>query len=206
MVAETKPTKMRAVKHHPALPHAEIAGFMAALEQRSGVAARALAFTILSAARSGETRGMTWAEIDLEAGIWTIPAQRMKAGKEHRVPLTDAAIALLGSMRDADSLVFESEAKKGKPISDMSMTAVLRRLGRNDITVHGFRSTFRDWAGETTGFPREVIEAALAHGIKNKAEAAYARSDLFDKRRNLMEAWSVKAIASDLRGNVVSFS
>ncbi len=201
-----KPTKMRAVKHHPALPHAGIAAFMATLEQRSGVAARALAYTILTAARSGETRGMTWAEIDLEAGIWTIPAQRMKAGKEHRVPLTDAAIALLGNMRDADSLVFESEAKKGKPISDMSMTAVLRRMGRNDITVHGFRSTFRDWAGETTGFPREVIEAALAHGIKDKAEAAYARSDLFDKRRNLMEAWSVKAIASDLRGNVVSFS
>ncbi|WP_146347962.1 tyrosine-type recombinase/integrase [Phaeobacter marinintestinus] len=189
-----KPTKMRAVKHHPALPHAEIAAFMATLEQRSGVAARALAYTILTAARSGETRGMTWAEIDLEAGIWTIPAQRMKAGKEHRVPLTDAAIALLGNMRDADSLVFESEAKKGKPISDMTMTAVLRRMGRNDITVHGFRSTFRDWAGETTGFPREVIEAALAHGIKDKAEAAYARSDLFDKRRNLLEAWSAKAI------------
>ncbi|WP_319825819.1 tyrosine-type recombinase/integrase [Thalassovita sp.] len=199
-----KPTKMRAVRHHPALPHAEIADFMAALEQRQGVAARALAFTVLTAARSGETRGMTWGEVDLEAGIWTIPASRMKAGKEHRVPLTKAAIAQLGEKRDADKLVFESEAKPGKPISDMSMTAVLRRMECTAITVHGFRSTFRDWAGETTGFPREVIEAALAHGIKDKAEAAYARSDLFDKRRNLMEAWAAVAIRTDLGSKVVS--
>ena len=201
-----KPTKVRAVNHHPALPHADIAEFMAALGQRSGVATRALAFTVLTAARSGETRGMTWAEIDLEARVWTIPAQRMKAGKEHRVPLTDAAIASLGEKRDADKLVFESEAKKGKPISDMSMTAVLRRMGRDAITVHGFRSTFRDWAGETTGFPREVIEAALAHGIKDKAEAAYARSDLFDKRRKLMEAWAAMATISSRVGKVVAFS
>ncbi len=201
-----KPTKVRAVSHHPALPHADIAEFMAALGQRSGVATRALTFTVLTAARSGETRGMTWGEVDLEARIWTVPAQRMKAGKEHRVPLTDAAIALLGDKRDADKLVFESEAKKGKPISDMSMTAVLRRMGRDRTTVHGFRSTFRDWAGETTGFPREVIEAALAHGIKDKAEAAYARSDLFDKRRKLMEAWAAVATNSSRVGKVVAFS
>ena len=185
-----KPTKVRAVKHHPALPHAETAAFMDDLTNRTGVAARALAFTILTAARSGETRGMTWGEVDLDKGIWTIPAERMKAGKEHRVPLSAAAIASLGPRRADDALVFESEMKPGKPISDMSMTAVLRRMGRNGITVHGFRSTFRDWAGEKTGFPREVIEAALAHGIKDKAEAAYARSDLFDKRRDLMEAWA----------------
>lgn len=201
-----KPNKMRAVKHHPALPHAEIADFMAVLEQRNGVAARALAFTILTAARSGETRGMTWREVDLEAGIWTIPAQRMKAGKEHRVPLTAAAIAALGQAGKPNKLVFESETKKGKPISDMSMTAVLRRMGREDITVHGFRSTFRDWAGETTGFPREVIEATLAHGIKDKAEAAYARSDLFDKRRKLMEAWETVATSGDLASNVVALN
>lgn len=201
-----KPTKVRAVKHHPALPHAEIADFMGELASRSGVAARALAFTVLTAARSGETRGMRWGDINLDARLWTIPAERMKAGKEHRVPLTDAAIALLGPRCDGASLVFESDAKKGKPISDMSMTAVLRRMGRGDITVHGFRSTFRDWAGETTGFPREVIEAALAHGIKDKAEAAYARSDLFDKRRKLMEAWSSVTTASEFASNVISMT
>ena len=201
-----KPTKVKAVKHHPALPHAEIAEFMADLSGRTGVAARALAFTILTAARSGETRGATWAEIDLDAKLWTIPAGRMKAGKEHRVPLTPEALACLGPKRDHAALIFGSEAKPGKPISDMSMTAVLRRMGRDTITVHGFRSTFRDWAGETTGFPREVIEAALAHGIKDKAEAAYARSDLFDKRRRLMEAWANRATAATSGRNVVAIS
>lgn len=198
-----KPTKVRAVKHHPALAHAEIADFMEALDKREGVGAHALAFTILTAARSGETRLATWAEIDLDARIWTIPAHRMKAEKEHRVPLTNPAIALLGARRDDNALIFESDAKSGKPISNMSMTAVLRRMDHPDITVHGFRSTFRDWAGETTSFPREVIEAALAHGIKDKAEAAYARSDLFDKRRKLMEAWSNTAVRSKPNGNVV---
>jgi integrase len=184
-----KPAKVRAVQHHPALPHVDISSFMNALSTRKGVSARALTFTILTAARSGETRGMTWAEVDLDNRIWTIPAQRMKAGKEHRAPLALTAIAQLGIKGAETDLVFGSETKAGKPISDMSMTALLRRMDYNIITVHGFRSTFRDWAGETTGFPREVIEAALAHGIKDKAEAAYARSDLFDKRRALMEAW-----------------
>lgn len=123
-----KPTKVRAVKHQPALPHAEIADFMAQLESRDGVAARALGFTILTAARSSETRGAIWAEIDFDAKVWTIPANRMKAGKEHRVPLSQAALALLGEKRNADKLIFESEIKPGKPISDMSMTAVLRRM------------------------------------------------------------------------------
>ena len=201
-----KPKKVRAVRHHPALPHALIADFMRDLSMREGVAARALGFTILTAARSGETRGMIWAEVDLENRLWTIPAVRMRAGKEHRVPLSDAALALLGPRRNDKALVFESEAKPGKPISDMSMTAVLRRMERSDITVHGFRSTFRDWAGETTGFPREVVEAALAHGIKDKAEAAYARSDLFDKRRKLMEAWAAVATVRDFTANVVSLT
>lgn len=202
-----KPKKVRAVVHHPALPHAQISNFMTDLAKRDGVAARALAFTILTAARSGETRGMTWGEVDLDAKVWTIPAGRMKAAKEHRVPLTDAALALLGLRVEGTpdkALIFGSEAKPGKPISDMSMTAVLRRMEHNDITVHGFRSTFRDWAGEATGFPREVIEAALAHGIKDKAEAAYARSDLFDKRRKLMEAWATIAAASASSEKIVS--
>lgn len=200
-----KPKKVRAVRHHPALPHADIADFMGELSKRNGVAARTLAFTILSAARSGETRNMSWGEIDLDTRIWTIPAGRMKAGKEHRVPLTHAAIDLLGPRNDDAALVFGSETKSGKPISDMSMTAVLRRMGRDGITVHGFRSTFRDWAGETTGFPREVIEAALAHGIKDKAEAAYARSDLFDKRRKLMDAWASFSTAQSHDGKVIAF-
>lgn len=199
-----KPTKVRAVRHHPALPHTEIADFMDQLTERSGVAARALAFTILTASRSGETRNATWAEIDLNTRTWTIPAERMKAGKEHRVPLTDTAMAQLGETQDDHTLLFESETKPGKPISDMSMTAVLRRMGRSDVTVHGFRSTLRDWAGETTSFPREVIEAALAHQIKDKAEAAYARSDLFDRRRELMEAWGRAAALSHPSGHVIS--
>jgi integrase len=201
-----KPTKVRAVKHHPALPHADIADFMDALSKRSGVSARALTFTILTAARSGETRGMTWAEVDLDNRVWTIPAQRMKAAKEHRVPLTPDAIAQVGTRGKDTDLVFGSEMKTGKPISDVSMTSLLRRMNYDTMKVHGFRSTFRDWAGETTSFPREVIEAALAHGIKDKAEAAYARSDLFDKRRMLMEAWENVAMVRDERSSVIALS
>lgn len=201
-----KPKKVRAVQHHAALPHADIAEFMVELSTRAGVAAQALGFAILTAARSGETRGITWGEVDLQKATWAIPAARMKAAKEHRVPLSKAAIAFLGPRRNDNALVFESEAKPGKPISDMSMTAVLRRMKYDDITVHGFRSTFRDWAGEKTGFPREVIEAALAHGIKDKAEAAYARSDLFDKRRDLMGAWASVATHRDLGSNIVAIS
>ena len=201
-----KPTKVRAVQHHPALPHADIADFMDALSSRKGVSTRALTFTILTAARSGETRGMTWAEVDLANGVWTIPAQRIKASKEHRVPLTPGAITQLGPRGKDTDLVFGSETKIGRPISDMSMTALLRRMDYDNITVHGFRSTFRDWAGETTSFPREVIEAALAHGIKDKAEAAYARSDLFDKRRVLMQAWTNMATPNKTKINFVALS
>ena len=201
-----KPTKVRAVRHHPAMAYSEIAKLMKMLKERAGIASNALAFTILTAARSGETRGMAWVEVDLENSVWIIPAERMKAGKEHRVPLSSEAIDLLGPRRDDHQLVFESQSKKGKPISDMSMTAVLRRMGYEAITVHGFRSTFRDWAGESTSFPREVIEAALAHRIKDKAEAAYARSDLFEKRRTLMEAWSQFSASVQGDQNVVRLS
>ena len=199
-----KPTKVRAIKHHPALAHTKIADFMEDLSQREGIAAQALAFTVLTAARSGETRGMRWSEIDLEQNIWTIPAERMKAGKEHRVPLTPAAIIQLGPRGNDETFVFASETNEDKPISDMSMTAVLRRMGHETITVHGFRSSFRDWAGEITSFPREVIEAALAHRLKDKAEAAYARSDLFNKRRDLMQAWANAAKPPSLDKNVIA--
>ncbi len=169
--------------------------FMAVLSKRDGVSTNALMLAILTAARSGEVRGMQWSEVNLQTSVWTVPADRMKAAKEHRVPLTVQAVALLGEPGEDDQLIFGNPIHPSRPLSDMALTSVLRKMGRSDITVHGFRSTFRDWAGETTSFPREVIEAVLAHQLKDKAEAAYARGDLFDKRRQLMEAWA--AFAAD---------
>lgn len=182
--------------HHTALPYADVPAFMADLRVREATAARALEFAILTAARSGEVLGATWAEIDLDGAVWTVPATRMKAGREHRVPLSGPAVELLRGLdaaRDAEKAkpsdpVFPS-AKGGKPLSSMAMAMLLRRMG-SAVTAHGFRSAFRDWASETTGFPHEVCEMALAHTIGNKAEAAYRRGDLFNKRRGLMDAWA----------------
>jgi integrase len=188
-----KPNKIKAVEHHPALDYRELPSFMQDLTKREGVSARALIFTILTGVRSGNVRAMTWDEIDWQAKIWIIPASKMKASKEHRVPLTDQALACVGEPQAGKGLVFGSDTKKGKPLSNMSLSAVLKRMGRDDITVHGFRSTFRDWAGETTSFPREVIEHAMAHQLKDKAEASYARGDLLAKRWEVMKAWSVYA-------------
>jgi len=185
-----QPNKVRAVAHFAAMDWREVPTFMAALSECSGVGAQALAFVILTAARSGEVRGATWSEFDLEQGVWTIPPARMKSAKEHRVPLSAAAMAQLPEPGDPEALVFPSVKDPRRPISDMTLSAVLKRLGRKDVTVHGFRSSFRDWAGETTQFPREVIEAVLAHRLKDKAEAAYARGDLFQKRRALMQEWA----------------
>lgn len=184
------PSKIQKVIHHAALPYKDIGQFMLNLKAKDGIAALALQFTILTAARSGEVRGATWDEIDFENRTWTIPANRMKAGKEHRIPLSDSALSILQVIpRMIDNpLVFP--APRGGLLSDMAMTAVLRRMERGDLTVHGFRSTFRDWAGETTAYPREVIEHALAHQLKDKAEAAYARGTLFAKRKQLMDAWA----------------
>ena len=164
---------------------------MADLRQREGVAARAVELAILSAGRSGEVRLSTWAEFDLDAALWVIPADRMKAEREHRVPLSVAALALLKSMPRMGDLVFPG-TKKDKPLSDMSLTAVLRRMKRDDITVHGFRSSFRDWCAESVAnsFAREVCEHALAHSLPDKVEAAYRRGDLIEKRTLLMQAWS----------------
>ena len=185
-----KPSTVRKVEHHAALDWRDAPTFMAELRDREGISARALEFTILTAARSGEVRGMTWREVDQEGAVWTVPASRIKAGKEHRVPLAPAALALLGDPGKPDDLVFASTSKAGAPLSDMALTAVLKRMGREDTTVHGFRSTFRDWAGETTAHAREVIEMALAHKLEDKAEAAYARGDQFVKRRKLMRDWA----------------
>jgi integrase len=191
-------SKVRKVQHHAALRFGEIAAFMTTLRERDGVAARALEFVILTAARTGEALGATWNEIDLRTCSWTIPAHRMKGHREHRVPLSDDAIRVLERMQAMRSgkLVFPGH-QQSRPLSNMALLMVLRRMGRGDLTTHGFRSSFRTWAAERTGFPREVVEAALAHVIGDKVEAAYQRGDLFDKRRRLMDEW-----ACYLRGDV----
>jgi len=188
MPALSKSTKR--VKHHAALPYSDAPAFMSELKKRGGVAATALQFAILTAARSGEVRLATWDEIDLHNALWTLPDSRMKAGKEHTVPLCDAALSILQGVpqNERKGLMFPG-AKVGKPMSDMTLAAVLKRMDRTGITVHGFRSTFRDWAGETTGHPRDVIENALAHQLKDKAEAAYARGNQLEKRKLLMAEW-----------------
>jgi integrase len=184
-------SKVRRVKHHAALPFAEIEDFIARLKQQEGVAARALEFTILTAARTAEVIGARWSEMNIAEQLWTVPAERMKSGKEHRVPLPDAVLAILEQMlaiRQGD-FVFPG-GKARRPISNMAMMMTLRRMGRGDLTVHGFRSSFRDWAAERTDFPSEVAEMALAHAVGDKVEAAYRRGDLFQKRRQLMDAWA----------------
>ncbi len=176
---------------------------MADLRTRTAIAARALEFTILTAARSGEVLGVGRSEIDIGKKLWTIPAARMKAAREHRVPLSPRALEIVEETEKlgAKDLLFPGP-KPGAALSSMAMAMLLRRM-KAEITVHGFRSTFRDWASETTGFPHEVCEMALAHTIGNKAEAAYRRGDLFDKRRNLMEAWATYCAAAKT-GKVVA--
>ena len=183
------PSKFQKVEHHAALPFVEIGAFMVNLRQQEGMGAKALEFAILTAARSGEVRGATWAEVDLKAATWTIPAARMKikTNGDHRVPLNAEAIALLNAMPENGELVFPNT--KGTMLSDMTLTAVLRRMNRSDITAHGFRSTFRDWVSERTNYPRDVAEMALAHTIGNSVEAAYRRGDLFKKRILMMRDW-----------------
>lgn len=185
------PSKIARVKHFTALPYKEIPSFMMQLRTQEGIGASALEFAILTASRSGEVRGALWPEIDMTERMWTIPGERMKAGREHRVPLSDATFTVIERMKEChvSNHVFPG-AKQDKPLSDMSLTAVLKRMGRGDLTAHGFRSTFRDWASETTTFPREVCEMALAHTIENKVEAAYRRGDLFEKRILLMNEWA----------------
>jgi integrase len=184
-----RPSKVRRVRHHPALPYSEIPAFMETLRGRSGISPRALEFVILTAVRTGEGRGARWDEIDLGARMWVIPAQRMKGGKEHRVPLSARAVDILKEMQEVrqNDLVFPG-FKQGRPLSDMRLLMLLREL-RPGITTHGFRSTFKDWAAECTETPNFVSEAALAHVVADKVEAAYRRADLLEKRRMLMDAW-----------------
>jgi integrase len=176
--------------HHAALPYADVPELVADLRNREGAAALALEFLILTAARSGEVLGAKWNEIDRDAKVWTVPAERMKAGREHRVPLTQRALQILATVEQVRTgdYVFPGQ-RHGRPLSVMSMEMLLRRM-KVDVTVHGFRSSFRDWAGECTSFPREIAEAALAHTVGDETERAYRRGDALEKRRKLMAAWA----------------
>jgi integrase len=208
------PEDVRKVEHHAALPYAEVGAFMVELKKQEGVAARALEFAILTAARTSEVLSAQWSEVDLTARLWTVPAERMKAGKEHRVPLSTKTLAILKEMeprqhaaigQDEPGAFIFPGAKQGRPLSNMALLMTLRRMDRGDLTAHGFRSTFRDWAAERTSFPAEVAEMALAHTVPDKVEAAYRRGDLFDKRRRFMEAWAMFCAAvpkQPLRNNV----
>jgi integrase len=177
--------------HHAAMDYADLPAFIEDLQAREGSAARALEFAILTAARSGEVLGERWPEIDLDRRVWTVPANRMKGGREHRVPLSRRAVSIVKEMHEVreGDFVFGGQ-QAGNPLSVMALEMVLRRMKIDDATVHGFRSAFRDWTAECSNFPNEVCEAALAHVIENKAEAAYRRGNLFEKRRKLMDAWA----------------
>jgi len=185
-----KPSKVQKIVHHPALPYGDAPAFMATLRTQEGLSAAALRLVILTASRTNEVIGAKRSEFDLTGGLWTIPSERMKAGREHRVPLSSDAVALVKALLDASSNEIVFPGKKDKPLSNMAMLVHLKRMGRDDLTVHGFRSTFKDWARETTHYPNEVSEAALAHVIGDQTEAAYARGDLFNKRVGLMQDWA----------------
>lgn len=194
--------KIAKVDHHPALSADDLPAFMKDLRNREGIAARALEFAILTATRSGEVRGALWPEFDLDGATWTIPGNRMKAGKDHRVPLSPAAVTLLRALPRIVGSATVFQAPRGGVLSDMALTAVMRRMGASAVP-HGFRSTFRDWASERTNYPRDVAEMALAHTIGDKVEAAYRRGDLFEKRRRMMEEWAKFCEAPAKAGEVV---
>jgi integrase len=198
-------SKIRPVVHHPALAYREVAGCMAELREQDGIAAKALEFTILTAARTGEVIGAKWEEIDIGEKVWTVPAARMKAGREHRVPLSKEALVILEGLAREGEFVFPG-GRAQRSLSNMAMAMTLRRLGRGELTVHGFRSSFRDWAAERTNFPREVAEMALAHSVGDAVEAAYRRGDMFQKRRQLMAAWGRYCAMPATTGEVLAFA
>jgi integrase len=195
--------KVAKVVHHSALPYDELPGFMATLRTQDSISARALEFTILTAARTGEIIGARRSEIDEGSAVWTVPAKRMKGDREHRVPLSLRAIEIIQSLAKDGDYLFPGARAAGQ-LSNMAMLKLLERMKRNDLTVHGFRSTFRDWAAERTNFPGEVAEAALAHVVGDKVEAAYRRGDLFEKRRRLMDAWAQFAMTAPSDAVVIS--
>lgn len=184
-----RPSKVAKVAHHDALSGSEVGAFMVELRKHEGIGAKALEFAILTAARSGEVRGATWSEIDKDAKVWVIPGERMKAGREHRVPLSDQAIRILDAMPQVAGSDYVFTAPRGGQLSDMTLSAVIRRMGAPCVP-HGFRSSFRDWASELTNYPSDMAEMALAHTISDKVEAAYRRGDMFEKRRSMMMDWA----------------
>lgn len=198
-----------AVKHHPALPYTRMGEFITALRLQGGTAARALEFLILTAGRTSEITGARWQEIDIGDATWIIPADRIKAGKEHRVPLSAPALEIIRALAETrhGEFVFPG-GRRGRPLSNMAMAGVLKRMGRDTITVHGFRSSFRDWAAEQTNYPHEVAEMALAHTVGDKVEAAYRRGDLFDKRKRIMADWAkyCARIEKAVGGNVITLA
>jgi integrase len=195
--------KVRKPQHHNALPYAELPAFIEKLRKEEGIAARALEFTILTAARTNEAIAARRSEINAGQKLWTVPADRMKADKEHRVPLSDRALEITAAVAaDEEDFIFPG-GRWRRPLSNMAMLALLKRMGRRDLTVHGFRSTFRDWAAERTNFPNEVVEMALAHAIDSKTEAAYRRGDLFEKRQRLMGEWEAYCRTIPKVGEVV---
>lgn len=196
------PSKLHKTQHHNAMPYAQVPAFMAELRTCDGIAARGLEFTVLTAARTGEVLGAKWSELDLAARTWTIPAVRMKSNREHRVPLCDRAVAILDGLPHSTDLVFPGRHRR--LLAPMTFLRLLHRMGYDGLTGHGFRSAFNDWAIETTSFQREAIEAALAHAVGDRTEAAYRRGDLIDKRRQLMNAWDAYC-GSRVASNVVNF-
>jgi integrase len=199
------PAKIAKVKHHRAVAIDAAPSVWRMLAEVEGMGARALQFQVLTAARSGEVRGALWGEIDLKKAIWTVPPERTKAGKEHRVPLSEPALALLRSLKAGKPCDLVFAAESDQQLSDMTLAAVMKRL-KIDAVPHGWRSTFRDWAGDRTNFPRDLIETALAHALENKTEEAYRRSDAIDKRRPLMNAWASYLTSPRKDGKVVNFT
>ena len=197
-----KPEKLKNVKHHAAMPYSELPDFIAQLRRTDAIAARALEFLILTAGRSGEVLGSTWDEIDQDSAIWLVPAERMKMRREHRVPISSRALEILNEMRQRQMSCFVFPGnKKNRPLSNMAFSMLMRRLGVGSFTAHGFRSSFRDWAGDETEHPREVAEAALAHVIGNRAEQSYRRRDALEKRRALMTEWGAFLSATKVANN-----
>jgi integrase len=195
-------SKIAKRKHHAALPYPQVADFIAMLRQREGVAALALEFTILTAARTSEVIGARRPEFDLAACMWTVPPERMKSGREHRVPLSDRVLEILAATPSEGEFVFPGR-HRGAALSNMALLETLKDMGRGDITTHGFRSTFRDWGSEMTAFPHEVLEMALAHVVSDKVEAAYRRGDLLEKRRRLMAEWADYCARASIAGDNV---
>lgn len=207
VVNRALPKQAKQTGRFEAMPYTDVPAFLERLREKASMGRLALELAVLTAARSGEVRGARWGEFDLEAGIWTVPADRMKAKKEHKVPLSPAALDVLERAKalriEATDLVFYGQ-KRGKPLSDMTLLKVLKDMGQS-FTVHGFRSSFRDWVAEKTNVPNEVAEAALAHAIPNKVEAAYRRTNYLEKRTDLMNAWASFCSSSSSRGNVLAF-